>query len=126
MVLLDTSALIFWTLDRDRLSNAATQAIAEADRIALSAISLWEIGIKVKKEQLVIPVSIREFTDRLEQVDRVNILLVCARTWIRNLELDWDHRDPADRTIVATAGLNACPIVTSDAIIRAYYAQTIW
>ena len=126
MVLLDTSALMFWTLDRDRLSNAAAQAIAEADRVALSAISIWEIGIKVKKEQLVIPVSIREFTDRLEQVDRVNILPVCARTWIRNLELDWDHRDPADRTIVATASLNACPIVTFDAIIRAYYAQTIW
>ena len=126
MVLLDTSALMFWTLDRDRLSNAAAQAIAEADRVALSAISIWEIGIKVKKEQLVIPVSIREFTDRLEQVDRVNILPVCARTWIRNLELDWDHRDPADRTIVATASLNACPIVTSDAIIQAYYSQTIW
>ena len=126
MVLLDTSALTFWTLDRDRLSNAAARAIAEADRIALSAISIWEIGIKVKKEQLVIPIPIREFADRLEQVDRIEILPVCARTWIRNLELAWDHRDPADRTIVATAGLNACPIVTSDAIIRAYYSQTIW
>ncbi len=126
MVLLDTSALIFWTLDRDRLSNAATQAIADADRIALSAISIWEIGIKVKKEQLFIPIPIREFADRLEQVDRIEILPVCVRTWLGNLELDWDHRDPADRTIVATASLNACPIVTSDAIIRAYYAQTIW
>lgn len=126
MVLLDTSALIFWTLDRDRLSNAAAQTIADADRIALSAISIWEIGIKVKKGQLVIPVSIREFTDRLEQVDRVEILPVCVRTWIGNLELEWDHRDPADRTIVATASLNACPIVTSDAIIQAYYSQTIW
>ena len=94
MALLDTSALIFWTLDRDRLSNAAAQAIADADRIALSAISIWEIGIKVKKQQLVIPVSIREFTDRLEQVDRVEILPVCARTWIRNLELDWGPSGP--------------------------------
>ena len=126
MVLLDTSALIFWTLDRDRLSNAAAQAIADADRIALSAISIWEVGIKVKKEQLVIPISVCEFTERLEQVDRVEVLPVCARTWIGNLELDWDHRDPADRTIVATASLNACPIVTSDAIIQAYYAHTIW
>ena len=126
MVLLDTSALIFWTLDQERLSSAAAQAIADADRIVLSAISIWEVGIKVKKEQLVIPVSIREFTDRLEQVDRVEILPVCVRTWIRNLELAWDHRDPADRTVVATASLNACPIVTSDAIIQAYYAQTIW
>lgn len=126
MVLLDTSALIFWTLDRDRLSNAAAQAIADAGRIALSAISIWEIGIKVKKEQLVIPLSIREFTNRLEQVDRIEILPVCGRTWIRNVELDWDHRDPADRTIVATARLNACPIVTSDEVIRAYYSQTVW
>ena len=126
MVLLDTSTLVFWTLDRDRLSTAATLAITDADRIALSAISIWEIGIKVKKQQLVIPVPVREFTSRLEQVDRVEILPVCVRTWIGNIELNWDHRDPADRTIVATASLNACPIVTSDSIIQAYYPQTIW
>ena len=126
MVLLDTSALIFWTLDPKRLSPAAAQAVADAERIALSAISIWEIGIKVNKKQLVIPISIREFTDRLEQVDRVEILPVCVRTWISNIELDWDHRDPADRTIVAAASLNACPIVTSDATIQAYYSQTIW
>lgn len=126
MVLLDTSALVFWTLDRDRLSRAAEQAISGADRIALSAISIWEIGIKVKEKQLVIPVPIREFTSRLEQVDRIEILPVCVRTWIRNLELEWDHRDPADRTIVATASLNACPIVTSDSMIRTFYPQTIW
>ncbi len=126
MVLLDTSALVFWTLDRDRLTTAAAQAIADADRIALSAVSIWEIGIKVKKNQLVIPLPIREFTRRLEQVDRVEILPVCVRTWIRNLELDWDHRDPAHRTIVATASLNACPIVTSDSVIQAFYPQTIW
>ena len=126
MVLLDTSALVFWTLDPDRLSQAAEQAISDYDRIALSAISIWEIGIKVKREQLLIPVSIQEFTDKLEQVDRIDILPVCTRTWIKSLELDWDHRDPADRIIVATASLNACPIVTSDSIIQAFYSQTIW
>ena len=47
-------------------------------------------------------------------------------TWIKNIELDWDHRDPADRTIVATASLHACPLVTSDSAIRAFYSQTIW
>ena len=126
MVLLDTSALVFWTLDRDRLSTAAAQAISDADRIALSAISIWEVGIKVKKQKLVISTPIREFSSRLEQVDRVEILPVCVRTWIGNLELNWDHRDPADRTIVATASLNACPIVTSDSRIRTFYPQTIW
>ena len=126
MIVLDTSALIFWTLDRARLSEAAAQAISSTDRIALSSISIWEIGIKVKRKRLFIPVSIQEFTDKLETIDRVDILPVDVLTWIKNIELDWDHRDPADRTIVATASLHACPLVTSDSAIRAFYSQTIW
>ena len=126
MIVLDTSALVFWTLNRDRLSRTAAQAIADADRIALSSISIWEIGIKVKKDQLSIPISIQEFSDKLEQIDRLDILPVDVQTWIKNLELDWDHRDPADRTIVATASLHACPLVTSDSTIRAFYSQAIW
>ena len=126
VIVLDTSALVFWTLNRDRLSRTAAQAISDADRIALSSISIWEIGIKIKKEQLSIPVSIQEFTDKLEQIDRLDILPVDVQTWIKNLELDWDHRDPADRTIVATASLHACPLVTSDSAIRAFYSQSVW
>ena len=126
VIVLDTSALVFWTLNRDRLSRTAAQAISDADRIALSSISIWEIGIKVKKGQLSIPISIQEFTDKLEQIDRLDILLVDVQTWLKNLELDWDHRDPADRTIVATASLHACPLVTSDSTIRAFYSQAVW
>ena len=126
VIVLDTSALVFWTLNRDRLSRTAAQAISDADRIALSSISIWEIGIKLKKEQFSMPISIQEFTDKLEQIDRLDILPVDVQTWIKNLELDWDHRDPADRTIVATASLHACPLVTSDSAIRAFYSQAIW
>lgn len=126
MIVLDTSALIFWTLDRERLSQIAAQAISDADHIAISSISIWEIGIKVKKQKLAIPLSIQEFTDKLKAIDRFDILSVDAQTWIKNLELNWDHGDPADRTIVATASLHACPLVTSDSAIRAFYSQTIW
>ena len=126
VIVLDTSALIFWTLDRDRLSGRASRAISEADRIGLSSISIWEIGIKVKRGKLDLPLSIEEYTDRLEQIDRLDILPVDARTWIKNLELNWDHRDPADRTIVATASLHACALVTSDSTICAFYSQTVW
>ena len=126
VIVLDTSALVFWTLNRDRLSRTAAQVISDADRIALSSISIWEIGIKVKKGQLSIPISIQEFTDKLEQIDRLDILPVDVQTWLKNLELDWDHRDPADRTIVATASLHACPLVTSDSTIRAFYSQAVW
>ena len=126
MIVLDTSALIFWTLDPERLSQTAAQAILDTDRIALSSISIWEIGIKVQKEKLSLPVSVQEFTEKLEQIDRLDILPVDVQTWLKNLALNWDHRDPADRTIVATASLHACALVTSDAAIRAFYSQTVW
>lgn len=126
MIVLDTSALIFWTLDQDRLSQAAARALSCADRIILSSISIWEIGVKVKRERLFMPVPIKEFSDKLDQIDRLDILPVDVQTWIKNLELDWDHRDPADRTIVATASLHASALVTSDSVIRAFYSQTIW
>ena len=126
MVVLDTSALLFWTLDRGRLSQAGAQAVSDADRVAVSSISIWEIGIKVKRDRLRIPLPIDDFTARLEQVDGIDLLPVDTATWLKNLDLDWEHRDPADRTIVATAALLACPLVTSDAAIRAYYAQAVW
>ncbi len=126
MVLLDTSTLVFWTLDPERLTQTAEQAITNADRVCLSSISIWEIGIKVRKDKLVLPLSIRDFAENLERIDRVEVLPVDVRIWIGNLELDWDHRDPADRTIVATAKLHNCPLVTSDAIILNFYSRVIW
>jgi len=126
MIVLDTSALIFWTLDQDRLSPAAARALSCADRIVLSSISIWEIGVKVKRKRLFIPVPIQEFADKLDQIDLLDILPVDVQTWIKNLELDWDRRDPADRTIVATASLHASALVTSDSVIRAFYSETIW
>ena len=126
ILLLDTSALIWWTLDPDRLSATAAQAVSDASQIAISAVSIWEIGTKVQKKQLIMPISVSEYTDRLEQIDRFEILPVCARTLIRSVELDWARYDTAGRVIVATAVLNACPIVTSDPALRAFYSQTIW
>ena len=126
MVLLDTLTLVFWTLDPDRLSEPATQAVSDAGQIAVSAVTIWEISTKVQKEQLVIPISVREYTDRLEQIDRFEILPICAQTLIRSVELDWARYDTAGRVIAATAILNSCPIVTSDPALRAFYPQTIW
>ena len=126
MVLLDTSTLVFWTLDQERLTPVAAKAIAEADRVCISSISIWEIGIKVGKENLALPLSVEEFAAKLERTDRVELLPVDVRTWMGNLELDWDHRDPADRTIVATASLLNCPLVTPDNRILEFYPGAIW
>ncbi|MDJ0755932.1 MAG: type II toxin-antitoxin system VapC family toxin [Ardenticatenaceae bacterium] len=125
-ILLDTSALLYWTVAPDRLTDKATQALEQAEVILLSAISIWEIGIKMKRGKLALPVTIEAYANRLETVNRVDILSVDVATWRQNLALNWDHRDPADRTIVATAMINQVPLVTSDREIREFYPDIIW
>ena len=73
-----------------------------------------------------LPVTIREFVEKLERTDRLEVLPVDVPTWIQNLELDWDHQDPADRTIVATATIQKCPLLTSDKAMLDFYSQAIW
>jgi PIN domain nuclease of toxin-antitoxin system len=126
MVVLDTSTLLFWTAVPERLSARAEKTILDERELVISSISLWEIGLKVKRQQLFIPISLREYIDWLKGVDGVQIVPVTEETWLSNLELDWNHKDPADRTIVATALLLDCPLITSDRQIQSFYPSAIW
>jgi len=48
-------------------------------------------------------------------------------TWLRSLALPWEHGDPADRVIVATALLLGLPILTKDQPIRDFKGiRSIW
>jgi PIN domain nuclease of toxin-antitoxin system len=126
MIVFDTATLLYWTLDRAHLSAPAAKAIAGADRILVSSISIWELGIKSQRGRLELPLSISEFAARLSDTERVQVLAVDEQIWIENIELEWEHRDPADRTIVATARHFGCPLVTPDARILAFYPSAIW
>ena len=126
MIVLDTNALVFWTLDRSRLTRGAMTAIEDEEYRVISSISIWEIALKVKRETLVLPLPVSDYVERLKRVEGLQILPVDDRTWLKNVELDWVHRDPADRTIVATAMLDSSSLVTSDETIRSFYEQSIW
>ena len=127
MILLDTCALLWWTLDPQELSDKATvtcNTIINHGAL-ISAISIWEIGIKLKKGKLEIGSNLEDYVNRLKQLGTVEIIAVDEDIWMKNCSLEWNHPDPADRTIVATAELNGVPIVTKDEIIRAFYPRTI-
>jgi len=125
---LDTCTLLWWTLEPDKLSRDAEDACAAIDRQGafISSITIWEIGIKLKKGVLDIGENIASYVNRLKLLQSVEIIPVDENIWVKNLELDWAHKDPADRTIVATAILENLPIVTKDQIIRGFYSNTIW
>ncbi len=125
-IVFDAVTPLFWMFEHVRLSASAAVAIAKADRNSVSSNSIGEIGVKVNTGKLSIPLPVPELAERLERVDRLDLLAVDLRTWLMVLDLDWAHRDPADRTIVATAALLACPLLTPDSRIQAFYTQSIW
>lgn len=126
MIVLDTSALLFWTLDPAKLSQKAHEVIQGADRILVSSISIWEIALKVRRQKLVLPLAINDYADRLQRLKSLEILPVDVQTWLENFDLPWEHRDPVDRTIVALAARFNCPLVTADRVMADYYPDTIW
>ncbi len=126
MILLDTSTLLFQLFEPEKLSPAAATVIDQANQIIISSISIWEIGLKVKKGKLNIPLSAAEIVQILKRADKISFHSVDVEIWLNNVSLEWQHQDPADRTIVATARMLDCPLVTSDREIRAFYHQAIW
>ena len=128
MVLLDTCTLLWWTLDPGKLSSRAKEACDNIKIVGavISSISIWELGIKLKRGKLEINISLEEYVKRLKKLGTLEIIPIDEIIWLKNLALDWPHRDPADRTIVATAQLKNLPIITRDKFISDYYPHIIW
>jgi PIN domain nuclease of toxin-antitoxin system len=129
VIVVDTHVLLWWALDPDSLSDEARRLTDEMERHGgyASAISIWELGVKVKRRKLDLPISIEEFARRIERGGVVELLPVDTNTWLRSLWLPWEHSDPADRVIVATALMKAVPLLTKDAAIHAFREVTcVW
>lgn len=128
-IVLDTCGLIWWSLDPDKLSNVARQACEQMERDKcglVSSIALWEIAIKIKNKKLDLGVDLDVYLTALKRSDAVRIVSVDADTWLESVRLEWTHRDPADRVVVALARSYQAVIVTSDMKIRNFYSKVAW
>ena len=128
MIILDTHALLWWTLDPAEMSPKAYKLCSEVglNRGFISSISIWEIGVKIENKKLDIGMTIESYLEKIESLNILKIVPVDENIWIESLALKWEHRDPADRVIVATARLKKLQIITRDNKISAFYKETIW
>lgn len=129
VIVLDTHALLWWALDPDQLSDVARDLCHEMELHGgyASAISIWELGIKLQRGKLDLGMSIEEFARRVEKSAVVSLVPVDLAIWLRSLRLPWDHRDPADRVIVATALIKGKRLLTKDRIMQGFDGvQTVW
>lgn len=129
VIVLDTHALLWWALDPDQLSEPAQRSLARMEQEGgyASSISIWELGIKVKRGKLELPLAVEELAQRVERSGIVQLVPVDTSVWLRSLSLAWEHPDPVDRVIVATALMRGVPLLTKDAIIRQWAGVTcVW
>ena len=128
-VILDTCALLWWSLDPQQFSPIAVRAIEEMEHHKngiTPSMAVWEIAIKVKNKKLDLGVPIDTYVSRLQRSDVVKILPVDENVLVKSVNLAWSHRDPVDRIMVALAMNNNCSIITKDSEIRKFYSQTVW
>ncbi|MEZ1316294.1 type II toxin-antitoxin system VapC family toxin [Pseudomonas fluorescens] len=116
-VLLDTHVLLWALADDHRLSDKARMLINNAAEIYVSAATFWEMAIKVSLGKL--SVDLEEI--RQHCVDSGFIeLAVSFEHAIAVKDLEYHHRDPFDRLIVAAAITEPMKLLTADPMVARY------
>ena len=128
-IVLDTCALIWWSLDPDQLSPSAKDICKQMEREKnglVPAIAIWEIAIKIKNKKLDLGVDLNEYVASLKQSSVVQMIPIDEDIWLESVKLEWNHRDPVDRVVVALAIRNQAAIITADREIINFYSDVIW
>ncbi len=121
-LLLDTHVVLWWQRDDRRLNQAARRAIARADLVWVSAVSAWEVSIKVAlgrlrlTEPFGVLLAVDDFTELSLTVAHADALA----------SLPAHHPDPFDRLLVAQARVEGATIVSHDRALALYRVPMIW
>lgn len=120
--LLDTHVLLWWLENNPALPATARNLIADPNNtIFISAVTMWEIGLKQSIGKLTLPAN---FEERLAKEGFEALPLSAAHTRLI-ASLPWHHRDPFDRMLVAQAQAANLKLLTVDEMIAAYGDMTL-
>ena len=127
-VLLDTHVVQWWSAEPERLSRAATEALAAADQLAVSAISWFELAWLAAHERVIVTIPVRSWLEQL--ADGLQTLRVTPAIAATAVALPSSFPgDPADRLVYATAVEHGCLLVTKDHRLRRHRHPrpvTVW
>ena len=115
MIVLDTHALLWFDGGDNRLGRNARRTIANGisqGEIAVSAISIWEVGMLIDKQRIDLRLGLGGWRETLNNQGLIE-LPVSGYIAERAATLQNIHGDPADRIIIATA-LEHQALVTAD------------
>jgi len=130
VILVDTHVVVWLAFAQDRISRKARTAIdaarKDADGLAISDITLFELATLTSKGRVRLDISLETFLHEVES--RFVVLPITGRVCARAIGLPPSYpKDPADRIIGATALVEGLSLLTADRDIRkSKVVRTIW
>ena len=126
-ILLDTCTFLWISRDAPELSAAARKVFRDPDNEAfLSAVSVWELGVKYALGKLPLPEAPDVFVAKFRERHGLASLPFTEDAALRVHKLPDVHRDPFDRMLVSQALAEGMVLLTPDPQIAAYPVQTLW
>jgi PIN domain nuclease of toxin-antitoxin system len=127
MLLLDTHTLLWFLNNDSRLPVGVRQKIEETEIIFVSAISIWEIAIKINIGKLNIVTSFEVVKENMNvlNIQELPIEFDDSLAYI-GLPILKEHKDPFDRMIVAQAMRRSLILVSVDKKLDAYPISRLW
>lgn len=125
-ILLDTHTFIWFAEDDKRLNEAIKKLIEKpTNEIFLSIASIWEMAIKMQLKKLNLGKFIEDIIDFVT-INGFEFLPILPNHIVKLTTLDFYHRDPFDRIIIAQGLYDHLQIINSDVIFDKYGVDRIW
>lgn len=127
-ILLDTHAFIWLAENNSNLPQSVKERIEATNDVFVSIASFWEIGIKVKKQQIFLSCDFNDIESRFLAAD-LQLLPISIQDTIQQHNLPFylpEHKDPFDRIIISQAINPSLPLVSKDQAFDAYPIEKVW
>jgi PIN domain nuclease of toxin-antitoxin system len=126
-LLVDTHTLFWVTMDTEKLSTVAKQALNdEANDIFVSVASAWDVAIKVGLGKWADARDLLNEFETYVELSGFDILPISIEHVRTAGLLNSSHRDPFDQLLVAQAMTEQIALVSSDTKIIGMGADVIW
>jgi PIN domain nuclease of toxin-antitoxin system len=121
-LLLDTHAFLWWWAGDRKLGAKIRATIGSADTVLVSAVSAWEMTIKMSLGKLRFDGGIADAVEACG-FERLDMRFEHAEA-VRSLPSH--HSDPFDRLLIAQVIVEGATFVTHDRALASYLIPTLW
>ncbi len=122
-LILDTHILI-WYIEGINLSESQVVLIdqmREKNSLYISAISIWEIALLISRERIALSIDLDQWIKKTTSISGLNLIDLSISILTQSCILsNYEHKDPADRMIIASARSINAHLMTCDQKIIDY------